>query len=104
MFFENSVRGGISTISKRLRIANNPYMLTTLQKKIPILSVTIVRIFMRKRCVHRFLMENFVGFYDDEISYLDIINVDGNSEKGYILEVDIAYPENLRDLHADYPM
>ena len=32
-----------------------------------------------------------------------IKNYDKDSDKGYILEVDIKYPKNLHDLHSDLP-
>ena len=32
-----------------------------------------------------------------------IKNYDEDSDKGYILEVDVEYPENLRDLHSGLP-
>ena len=33
-----------------------------------------------------------------------IIKIGPNAKKGWILEVDLAYPEDLNDLHNDYPL
>ena len=49
---------------------------------------------------------NFKWVEKDDASKFDeefIKNCDENSDKGYILEVDVEYPENIRMLHSDLP-
>ena len=41
---------------------------------------------------------------DEEIHQLDVTNVNDDEKQGYILEVDLAYPEHLHDQHNDYPL
>ena len=51
-------------------------------------------------------VDNFKWIEKDDLLKFDenfIKNYDENNDKGYILEVDIEYPKNLRKLHSDLP-
>ena len=37
------------------------------------------------------------------IKNIDVNSISENSSTGYITEVDLAYPEQLHELHNDYP-
>ena len=39
----------------------------------------------------------------EDVENFNVQMIDDNSNKGYILEVDLAYPENLHHLHSDLP-
>ncbi len=41
---------------------------------------------------------------DAEVEQLDICSVAEDADEGYILEVDLEYPSDLHDEHADYPL
>ena len=32
------------------------------------------------------------------------MNIKNNSSTGYVLEVDLEYPQKLHDIHSDYPL
>ena len=40
----------------------------------------------------------------EKINNVDVNSIKGNSPIGYILEVDLKYPDELRELHDDYPL
>ena len=47
---------------------------------------------------------NFRWMTDKEINKIDLAEYKENSKKGLILEVDLDYPQQLHDLHNDYPV
>ena len=53
----------------------------------------------QKLPVNGFKWINDVSDIDEEF----IKNYDENSDKGYILQVDVQYPRKLHDLHSDLP-
>ena len=40
---------------------------------------------------------------DDDISDFDVMSVSSDSSIGYLLEVDLQYPQNLHSIHSDLP-
>ena len=51
-------------------------------------------------------VRNFKWIEKDDISKFDeefIKEYDENSDKGYILEIDVEYPKNIHKLHSDLP-
>ena len=51
-----------------------------------------------------FPQRNFKWVTDDGINNFDVGRISDDSKTGYILEVDLQYPEDLYDLHSDYPL
>ena len=48
--------------------------------------------------------KNFKWVADDDIQNFDVNMVSDDADKGYILEVDLQYPEELHDIHSDFPV
>ena len=38
------------------------------------------------------------------INEFDVMSLNGKSPIGYLLEVDLRYPDKLHELHNDYPL
>ena len=103
LFIEKGIRGRISYIAKRYAKANNKYMNDYDPKK-PSTFITYLG------------MNNLYGWAMSEYlpygRFMWLKNVDGfavnsiseESPIGYFLEVDLKYPDELHQLHNDYPL
>lgn len=124
LFIEKGIRGGLSQASKRYAKANNPYMGAKLYDKNTSESYIV---YFDINNLYGFAMRNLLpvsnfewvhedyfpeieqfilnrsckSIVTDGIDNLDYCNGD---QYGYILEVDLSYPENLFESHKDLPL
>ena len=104
-FIEKGLRGGISYIANRHGKANNKYM-KDYDKKAPSKYI----MYLDANNLYGWAMSQYLptgGFrwlIQKQIDNLDITKKKEDSKKGLILEVDLEYPEELHDLHNDYPL
>ena len=103
LFIEKGLRGGISYIAKRYAKANNKYMNDYDPKK---LSTFITYLDMNN--LYGWAMSEYLpygGFkWLKNVDEFDVMSVSEKSPIGYFLEVDLEYPDELHELHNDYPL
>ncbi|CAG2190062.1 unnamed protein product [Mytilus edulis] len=105
LFIESGMRGGISQISNRYAAANNKYIPKTYDST----KESSYLIYQDCNSLYGLAMSmplptgKFRFLRDNEQAHFNISDVDLEGEKGYILEVDLDYPEDLHDSHSDYP-
>lgn len=110
LFVEQGLRGGINQCSNRLCEANNPYMGDKYDNKKP-LSYLINwdknnlygKAMTEKLPISNYSWCDTMNLNNVEHIKRTILNTSDNSDIGYILEVDLSYPQNLHDKHNDYP-
>ena len=104
-FIEKGMRGGVSYIANRYGNANNKYM-KEYDEKAP--SKYIMYLDANNLCgwaMSQYLPTgNFKWMTDKEISKVDLGKYKADGKKGLILEVDQEYPQELHDMHNDYPV
>lgn len=103
-FFRKGIRGGVSTCIKRKAEANNPFVdnydITRPTSYIMYLDATnLYGCAMREYLPQK----DFVWLTDQEIQNFDVMQVSDTSDVGFVLEVDLAYPDALHDDHNDLP-
>ena len=105
LMVENSMRGGIATISHRHARANNPLVEGYDPSKPPSwLSYTDCNNLYGGAMCQPLPVGNFRFLSQEEIAGFDLMSVPSHGDTGYIVECDLKYPPELHDLHSDYPM
>ena len=104
-FIEKGLRGGISYIANRYGEANNKYM-KDYNKKKPSKYI----MYLDANNLYGWAMSQYLptgGFRwmtEKQINKINLAKYKEDSKKGLIMEVDLEYPEELHDLHNDYPL
>ena len=101
-FIEKGMRGGISYIANRYGKANNKYMVHHNPK-----DATKYIVYLDANNLYGWAMIQYLptgGFEWLTGEEVDLSKYNDESKKGLILEVDLEYPEELHDLHNDYPL
>ena len=103
LFTEKGLREGISYIAKRYAKANNKYMKNYDPKK-PSKFIT----YLDMNNLYSWAMSSYLpygGFkWLKDVDKFDVNSISEKSPIGYILEVDLEYPDELHVFHNDYPL
>ena len=109
LFIEKGMRRGISYIAKRRSKATNRYMQSYNKKP----SKYITYLDANNLCgwaVSQYLPYGGFKWLNQKDIYKVCLNpiecnsIEENSFNGYMLEVDLEYPDKLHELHNDYPL
>ena len=104
-FIQKGMRGGVSYIANRYGKANNKYM-KEYDEKAPSKFVMYLDCNnLYGASMSEFLPTgNFKWMSDKEIKQIDLGKYKADGKNGLILEVDLEYPQELHDMHNDYPV
>ena len=93
----------MSYIAKRYAQANNKYMSNYESNK----QLTVIT-YLDKNSLYGWAMSESLPYGKFEwlknVDELDILSINEKGDVGYILEVDPKYPDELHELHNDYPL
>ena len=103
-FTEKALHGEVSYIADRYRRANKymkEYDEKAPSKYIMYLDANNLYGWAMSQCLPT---GNFKWMSDKDIERIDLGSYNTNCKKGLILEVDLEYPQELHELHNDYPL
>ena len=105
-FLEQNLRGGVTTINHRYFKANNPYLGDDYKTELP----TSYIHYVDSNNLYGWSMQSklptggFRWLNNTEIADLDVMKIDSEGQKCYVLECDLKYSADIHDLHNDYPL
>ena len=103
LFIEKGTRGGISYIAKRYAKTNNKYMSDYDSNK----QLTFIT-YLDKNNLYGWSMSEYLPYGEFEglknVDSFHVMSINKKSDVGYILEVDLKYPNELHDLYNDYSL
>ena len=105
MFFEKGMRDGVGYINNRYSKTNNKYC-SDYDKEKP----EIYILYLDKNNLYGCAISQYLPYANFKwVKNIDKIkqklrNIKSKSSTGYTLEVDLEYPQELHDIHNDYPL
>ena len=103
LFIEKETRGGISYIAKRYAKANNTYLNDR--------NFEEPSTFMShpdKNNLYGWAMSKYLAYREfrwvKNVDGFNVMSISEKSDTGYLLEVNREYPDDLHELHNDYPL
>ena len=94
MFFEQGMRGGVSYVNERYSEAS---------KNVNILYLDMNNLY--ECSMRQYLpINNFKWVSNIDRIEQKLMNIKNNSSTGYAPEVNLEYPQELHDIHNDYPL
>ena len=105
LFIKQGICGGISACSHRFAKANNPY----LENYVPNMEISYIAYWDCNSLYATAMCEplhigDFSWLNRDKIDSFELMSIAPDANYGYFLEVDLEYPQELHDLHNDYPL
>ena len=99
---EKGMRGGMCQVSHKLAVANNKYMGEAYDENKPSNYIS----YLDANNLYGLAMSQKLPLKNIKWAKKTPIveNWNENDEFGYIMEVDLEYPETLHDFHSDYPL
>ena len=102
LFIEKGMRGDISYIAKRHCKPNNKYIECYDSSKESKFITYLNANNLYGWAMSQYLQySGFKGLNREEIKRFDVNSIEKNSPIGYILEIDLEYPDELPELHND---